>query len=84
MKFFLLNKKGQFVIETVLMMIITISLFLWGMGELRESKILAKLVSGPWLQISGMIEAGVWDAPERARGSHPNTNPRSLSLDPQE
>lgn len=78
-----LNNKGQFVIETVLMMIVTIGVFLWGTNQLREQKFLAKLISGPWEKVSGMIESGVWEAPESARGLHPNQIKRSITVKPQ-
>ncbi|WII73909.1 hypothetical protein QJS83_08475 [Bdellovibrio sp. 22V] len=76
------NNKGQFVIETVLMMIVTISVFLWATNQLRESKFLAKMIAGPWQKVSGMIEAGVWDTPDKARQLHPNQIDRSLTVKP--
>jgi hypothetical protein len=78
------NNKGQFVIETVLLMFVTVSLFIWATGELRDRKILAKFIGEPWVKISGMIETGVWQEPSQARTSHPNQLKRSLSLDPKE
>lgn len=76
------NNKGQFVIEAVLMMTVTIGFFLWGTNELRERKVLAKLVEGPWSRVAGMLEAGVWEKPEEARKLHPNQFRRSLTYDP--
>lgn len=78
------NQKGQFVIETVLMMLITVGLFLFGMNQLREGKFLAKLISGPWQKVAGMIEAGVWEEPSTARQMHPGQHDRSLSLSPKD
>lgn len=83
MKKTLANNKGQFVIETVLMMIVTIGFFIWGTNQLREGKFLAKLVGGPWAKVAGMLEAGVWEAPEAARKQHPNQINRSVSVRPQ-
>lgn len=76
------NNKGQFVIEAVLLMIVTIGFFLWGTNQLREGKFLAKMIGGPWKKVSGMIESGVWDTPESARKKHPNQTNRSISLRP--
>lgn len=78
-----LNNKGQFVIETVLMMIVTIGFFLWGTNQLREGKFLAKMIGGPWQKVSGMIESGVWEAPDTARKQHPNQINRSITVKPQ-
>lgn len=82
MKKLVRNNKGQFVIETVLLMIVMVGFFIAGTTKLKESKALAKMIAGPWEQVSGMIESGVWDSPDAARKKHPNQIERSLSLDP--
>ncbi|KHD88537.1 MAG: hypothetical protein OM95_08480 [Bdellovibrio sp. ArHS] len=76
------NRKGQFVIEAVLLMVVGVGFFIWGTNQLREGKILAKLIGGPWEKVSGMIESGVWETPDKARTSHPNQYDRSLTIDP--
>ncbi|MNJ93518.1 hypothetical protein D3C87_112000 [compost metagenome] len=76
------NQKGQFVIETVLLMMVTVGFFLWSMNQLREGKYLSKMISGPWQKVSGMIESGVWEEPEAARQLHPNQIDRSLAWRP--
>ena len=82
MKHLVRNNKGQFLVETVLMMVLTVGLFIAATGQLKERKVLAKLIGGPWERVSGMIEAGVWAPPDEARKKHPNQTDRSLSLDP--
>lgn len=77
------NRKGQFVIEGVLLMVVTISAFLWATNQLRQGQFLAKMISGPWEKISGMIESGVWDAPAKARKLHPNQLGRSNTAKPE-
>jgi hypothetical protein len=84
MKRLVRNNKGQFLIETVLLMFFTVSLFIYASGQLKEKKIMAKLIGGPWQKVSGMIEAGVWNTPDEARKNHPNQTHRSLSLDPEQ
>ncbi|MNL29155.1 hypothetical protein D3C87_1508300 [compost metagenome] len=76
------NRKGQVLIENVLMMIVTIGFLLWATKYLREEKYLAKLISEPWQRIAGMIESGVWEPPKAAQAKHPNQLNRSLALDP--
>jgi hypothetical protein len=82
MKRLVSNNKGQFLIETVLTMVLTVGLFIAATGQLKESKALSKLIGGPWEKVSGMIESGVWASPDEARKKHPNQLDRSLSLDP--
>ena len=76
------NRRGQFLIETVLMMMITIGLFVFGMGKLRDEKFLSKLISGPWEKVEVMIETGTWETRAVGVTKHPNTLSRGISLDP--
>lgn len=82
MKNIVSNNKGQFLIEAVLLMVLMVGLLIAATTKLKESKALAKMINGPWEQVSGMIESGVWDSPDAARKKHPNQINRSLSLDP--
>ena len=83
MKNLITNKNGQFVIEGVLLMVVTIGAFLWATNQIREGKFLAKMVGGPWEKVSGMIEAGVWKSPAEARALHPNQIGRSVTAKPE-
>ena len=76
------NRRGQFLIEGVLLMTITIGLFIFGMGKLREGQFLAKLISGPWEKVAVMIETGTWETRAVGVAKHPNTQNRGISLDP--
>lgn len=78
------NEKGQFVIEAVLLMIVMLGILIGSVNALRDSKFLAKLVSGPWERVSGMMESGVWKPAKDARQAHPNQTNRSISINPKE
>lgn len=82
MNIFASNNKGQFVIEAVLIMTVTLGFFMWGSKKLRDDKFLANLIGGPWEKVSGMIEAGVWEPPSKARNLHPNQIDRAVTVDP--
>ena len=77
------NSNGQVIIENVLLMTILIGGIIFLSNSLRESETVAKLVSGPWTKISGMLECGVWEAPSKACSQHPNQTNRGVSLRPQ-
>lgn len=81
-KSLLRNERGQFVIEAILLMILSIGLLTLGLRTLREGNILGNLVSGPWDRMAGMIESGSWEVAETAAKKHPNQLDRSLSLSP--
>lgn len=76
------NERGQFVIEAVLLMVVSVSVLLFGLRYMKENKTMATLVSGPWEKTAGMIESGVWKPAEEAAKKHPNQTERGLSLDP--
>lgn len=81
-KSLLRNERGQFVIEAVLLMVVSVSILLFGLRYLKENKIMGNLVSGPWDKTAGMIESGSWNPADEAAKKHPNQIDRSLSLDP--
>ena len=76
------NNKGQFLIEGVLIMVLTTGIFMMAVNKLRDSKALSTMIGGPWSKVSGMLESGVWDTPDAARKKHPNQTERIISLDP--
>ena len=76
------NEKGQFVIEAVLLMVMSIGLLVVGLRLLRDGNVVSNLVSGPWEKMSGMIESGVWEPAAKAAAKHPNQRNRLLSVDP--
>ena len=76
------NSKGQFAIEAVLLMVITVGLFAAATTQLREKQILAKLIEGPWKKVAGMIETGVWEDPKTSQSKHPNQANRGVTFDP--
>ncbi len=72
---------GQAIVEAVLIII----LFLGGVtlvsSTFQEQEWVSRLVKGPWQRLSGLVQAGVWDIPERSRDVHPNKLIRAISLE---
>jgi len=61
-------------IESVLLMMLTISALMVVTRYLREERIIEKSVQGPWSLVSTMIESGVWAPKIPAQiERHPNT-----------
>lgn len=81
-KSLLKNERGQFVIEAVLLMVVSVSFLLFALKYLKENKAMGNLVGGPWEKVSGMIESGSWKPADEAAKKHPNQLERSLSWDP--
>lgn len=76
------NERGQFVVEAVLLMVLSIGLLSLGLRTLRNGDMLGNFISGPWERVAGMIESGSWEAPDAAAKKHPNQRNRGLSLAP--
>lgn len=87
------NQKGQFVIESVLLMVVLLGVFMLVTNYVRDKQLLSKLVEGSMRNVSAMVAFGTWRAdgcraPGRANQTigkcHPNSISRSLSSDPSE
>lgn len=71
------NQQGQFVIEAILLMVVLVGLMTLVTTQVRESGLIAQMVTGPWDKIAGMTEFGVWSEPtDGNRRLHPNTHNR--------
>jgi hypothetical protein len=66
------GQSGQFVIEYVLLLTVTIAVFAAVTQQLKTNLTLSKLVSDPWEKVAGMAESGSWNPPADARTKHPN------------
>jgi hypothetical protein len=71
-----LNHRGQFTIEAILLMAAMTSIALFIGNQMRETKMVQKIVEGPWQPIRGMIESGVWVEPKAAKTMHPSHKAR--------
>lgn len=74
------NQSGQALLETVLLLAITVGFSLWITNYLKENQFAQKLVAQPWNTLTGMIECGTWKG--CAKGMHPNSTNRIISLKP--
>jgi len=74
------QQRGQVIIEMVLLLVLMIGL--WGTFSkfAKQKKWFESLVSGPWQNMAGMIESGVWEPPQKAISKHPNNFNRVVSL----
>lgn len=74
------NKKGQFVIEAVLLMVISLMLFTALMKSFKDKQIAENILSKPWQKISGMIENGVWADAASSKKRHPHNQKNVATL----
>lgn len=72
----ILNQKGQLSFEAVLIVILLLIISTFATRYIRDNKFLARMLSGPWSRMAGMMETGNWDPPAKAwdETKHPHVN----------
>lgn len=76
----LANQGGQQVTEAVLIMVLFMAFTLMVAQFFREKEVLKQLVSGPWVNLAGMLQNGVWQPINKGAISHPNSHSRHISI----
>lgn len=71
---------GQIFIEAILIIAALFSLTLLAARYFRDTGVFRTLVQGPWAQVQGMAESGVWAPPLQAREKHPNQQNRQSTV----
>lgn len=68
------SEQGQLAMEAMLIVMLLVSLAIVGSREIRNRNLMGKIVSGPWRDISGMMETGNWKSAQSAMDAneHPH------------
>lgn len=74
------NQQGQSVVEAVLIMVALFGFVTVVSQGLRQNEIIATLVSGPWQNLSGLIQNGAWAPPHQSMHLHPNNHRRHITF----
>ena len=75
-----LNQSGQMLVEMLLLMTVLFGLTFAISAYFKNDEVFSKLISGPWQNLSGMIQNGVWAPPATAMKNHPNHHSRHVSV----
>jgi hypothetical protein len=75
------SQKGQMVTETILILVLFMGVTFTIANYFKNEEVLKKLISGPWLNLSGMLQNGVWGTPDATADSHPNGHGRHVVID---
>lgn len=74
------NQKGQLIIEAILIIVALFAVtFLVG-TYFRDHDFVKKLIQGPWKNLAGLIQNGVWQPLEQSAASHPNGHGRHIVI----
>ncbi len=74
------SQSGQQVTEAVLIMVVFMAFTFAVSTFFRNDEVLRKLVTGPWVNLAGMLQNGVWQPIDRGAESHPNGHSRHISI----
>lgn len=69
-------------IEAILLVVLIISFTMVIIRSLKETDLVAKMITAPWAKVAGMAEFGTWDpATDANRKKHPNSYGRLFTPD---
>lgn len=68
------------ILESILILTILTAITILTARYMKENELVAKMISSPWANLSGMIQNGVWKPPGQAEAYHPNQSGRAASL----
>lgn len=74
------DQRGQILIESLLIMVVSVGLLMAALNFLKETKTLDKVVNVIWAGVAEMAEYGTWPTPQGPM--HPNNSDRMRTLDP--
>lgn len=74
------EQSGQMIVEAVLIMTMLMGFAYFISSAIRGNEIFSRLVSGPWTNLSGVIQNGVWAPPNTGVKLHPANFDRRISL----
>jgi hypothetical protein len=74
-----LEQSGQVLVESVLLMTLLVFVSFAIVEGLEEMDFMGGVLKGPWSNMQGMIEAGVFADARQARSRHPGHLDRTIS-----
>ena len=74
------EQSGQMIVESVLIMTMLVGFAYFISGYISKNNVIARLVSSPWTNLSGVIQNGTWAAPNASMKLHPNNTENKISL----
>jgi len=80
MKPALSNQGGQLIIEAVLIIVMLFGITFLVANYFKSNEVLKQIISGPWQNLSGMLQNGVWASPSAGATIHPNGHNRHIVI----
>ena len=74
------NQAGQLIVEAVLIVVLLMAVTFTVAHYFKEKEFIKQLITGPWQNLAGLIQNGVWLPPAKSNGSHPNGHGRHVVI----
>jgi len=74
------NQGGQLIVEAVLIIVMLVGFTFMVANYFKSNEVLKQLISGPWQNLAGMMQNGVWAPPAVGAAIHPNSHNRGVVI----
>lgn len=75
------NQKGQLIVEAVLIIVMLMGITFTVASYFRNNEVIRQLISGPWANLSGMLQNGIWSPAPKGAIAHPNGDARHITIE---
>jgi hypothetical protein len=76
----LMNQGGQLILEAVLIIVMLTAFTGMTIRYFKDNELVKSLISGPWQNLAGMLQNGVWAPPATGAAIHPNSHNRGVVI----
>jgi hypothetical protein len=77
----ILNQGGQMITEAVLILVLLMGITLMVANYFKSEEVLRQMITGPWQNLAGMLQNGVWAPPQTGALVHPNAHGRHIVIE---
>lgn len=74
----ILNARGQAITEAVLILVIFLGFTFAVASYFKDQEVLKRLITGPFTQLAGLLQNGVWAPAETGAALHPTAHGRHM------
>lgn len=78
------TQSGQMVTEAILIMVMLFAFTALVASFFKGEELFRQLITGPWRNLSGMMQNGQWADPAAGAISHPNAHGRHSTIEGEE
>lgn len=74
------SQSGQAITEAVLILVVLFGFTLLVSNYFRNEEVLKKLITGPFSNLAGMLQNGVWAPRDKGANQHPTAHYRHIVI----